>query len=91
MCNKGFTENQQLFFPYFALRKQFAHLRSAQQLDFLYLLPGGGPRTSTFQVPEVKMAGKENSDGFWEVLKAGEYPMRFDGEPEVGGLNKMIG
>ncbi len=91
MCHKGFAEKQQLFFPDFAPWEQFDHLRSAQQLNFLYLLPGGGPRTSTFQVPEVKIAGKENSDGFWEVLKAREYPMRFDGEPEIGGLYKMVG
>jgi hypothetical protein len=57
MCHKGFAENQQLFFPYFALREKPGHFSTAEQLDFLHLLPGGGPGSGTFEVPQVKIAG----------------------------------
>ena len=90
MRHKGFAENQQLFLPYFALREEFDHLRAAQQLDFLHLLPRSGPGFGTFEVPKIKIEGQEDSERLGEVLKAGEYPMRFDGEPEIWGLDKMV-
>ena len=90
MCHKGFAENQQLFFPNCAFGKESGHLREAQQLDFFDLLPGGGPGFGTFKVPEVEIPGKEDFDCFGDVLKAREYPMRFDGEPVIGRLDEMV-
>ena len=91
MCHEGFAENQQLFFPYFALWEQPCHFSTAEQLDFLHLLPGGGPGSGTFEVPQVKIAGQEDSARLGQKLKAREYPMGFDGEPVIRGLDEMVG
>ena len=90
MRHEGFAENQQLFFPDFALWEQFDHLMMAEQSDFLYLLPGGSPRLRLFEVPQVKIAGQEDPDYFRKELKARENPVRFYREPEIRGLNEMV-
>jgi hypothetical protein len=72
MRHKGFAEKQQLFFPDCTLGEESGHLSTAQQLDFLHLLPGGGPGSGTFEVPQVKTAGQYYSDAFGQVLKARE-------------------
>jgi hypothetical protein len=42
-------------------------------------------------MPQVKIAGQEDFDWFWQKLKAWEYPMGFYREPKIRGLDKMVG
>ena len=91
MRHERFAENQQLFFPYFALREKPVHFSTAEQLDFLHLLSGSGPGSGTFEVPQVKIACQKDPEQLGQVLKAREYPMGFDGEPKIRGLDEMVG